>query len=78
MPVSAVINSRETLHARGESRAPRRVPLVLRHQQSKSSDTNMLMLAHSAARPLWPVVFFVPWLLLGVSYLIEAVRHRHP
>jgi hypothetical protein len=38
----------------------------------------MFMLAHSAARPLWPVLFFLPWLFLGVTYLIEAVRHRHP
>jgi hypothetical protein len=40
--------------------------------------TKMLMLAHAAARPLWPVVFFLPWLVLGITYLIEAVRHRHP
>jgi hypothetical protein len=38
----------------------------------------MFTLAHAAARPLWPVLLFLPWLLLGVTYLLEAVRHRHP
>jgi hypothetical protein len=38
----------------------------------------MLMFSHGGFRPLWPVVFFLPWLILGIMYLIDAVRHRHP
>jgi len=35
------------------------------------------MFAHSAFRPLWPVVFFLPWLLVGAAYILEAlVQHR--
>jgi len=34
------------------------------------------MFAHSAFRPLWPVVFFLPWLLVGVAYIFEALLRR--
>lgn len=34
------------------------------------------MFAHSAFRPLWPVIFFVPWLLVGAAYILEALLHR--
>ncbi|HYL71699.1 MAG TPA: hypothetical protein VEY89_10410, partial [Candidatus Dormibacteraeota bacterium] len=34
------------------------------------------MFAHSAFRPLWPVVFFLPWLLVGAAYILEALLHR--
>ena len=31
------------------------------------------MFAHSEFRPLWPVVFFLPWLLVGMAYSVEAL-----
>lgn len=35
------------------------------------------MFAHSAFRPLWPVVFFLPWLLVGAAYVLEGLLQRH-
>jgi hypothetical protein len=29
--------------------------------------------AHAGFRPMWPVILFLPWLLLGVAYLITGV-----
>jgi len=34
------------------------------------------MFATAGFRPLWPVILFVPWLILGIAYLVESVRHR--
>ena len=34
------------------------------------------MLTHHGFRALWPVVFFLPWLLLGSAYLSGGVLHR--
>ena len=31
------------------------------------------MFAHAGFRPLWPVVFFLPWFLLGVAYIFQAL-----
>ena len=35
-----------------------------------------VMFAHSGYRPLWPLIFFLPWLLLGSAYLGGWVLHR--
>jgi hypothetical protein len=32
------------------------------------------MLAHAGFKPLWPVVLFTPWLVLGLGYLLRSVR----
>jgi hypothetical protein len=32
------------------------------------------MLAHAGLRPLWPVMLFAPWLILGVALLLRAAR----
>jgi hypothetical protein len=34
------------------------------------------MFMHAGLRPLWPVIAFVPWLFLGVGYLLQAARHK--
>jgi hypothetical protein len=34
------------------------------------------MFAHSGYRPLWPLIFFLPWLFLGSAYLGEWALHR--
>ena len=34
------------------------------------------MFAHSGYRPLWPLIFFLPWLVLGSAYLGEWALHR--
>ena len=34
------------------------------------------MFAHSGYRPLWPLIFFLPWLFLGTAYLGEWALHR--
>jgi hypothetical protein len=34
------------------------------------------MVEHEGLRPLWPVIFFLPWVFVGVAYLLEAVLHR--
>jgi hypothetical protein len=36
----------------------------------------LTMFATAGFRPLWPVVFFLPFLILGIAYLVESVRHR--
>jgi len=39
----------------------------------------MSVFVHTGFRPLWPVLFFLPWFFLGVAYLVESVLHRrHP
>jgi hypothetical protein len=32
------------------------------------------MLAHHGLRPLWPVMLFAPWLVLGLALLLRAMR----
>jgi hypothetical protein len=32
------------------------------------------MFAHAGLRPLWPVMLFAPWLVLGVALLLRAMR----
>lgn len=32
------------------------------------------MLAHAGLRPLWPVMLFAPWLVLGLACLLQALR----
>jgi hypothetical protein len=29
---------------------------------------------HVGLRPLWPVMLFAPWLLLGLACLLQALR----
>lgn len=34
------------------------------------------MFSHAGPRPFWPaIIIFMPWLLLGVGYLVSAARH---
>lgn len=34
------------------------------------------MFMHAGIRPLWPVIAFVPWLILGAGLLLYAAVHR--
>jgi tetratricopeptide (TPR) repeat protein len=34
------------------------------------------MFMHAGFRPLWPVILFLPWVLLGAAYLLESALHR--
>lgn len=34
------------------------------------------MFMHAGLRPLWPVIAFVPWLMLGVGLLLHAAAQR--
>ena len=36
------------------------------------------MFAHAGFRPLWPVIFFVPWLLLGLAFLLQSMHRPAP
>jgi hypothetical protein len=36
----------------------------------------MFLQAHAGIRHLWPVIFFLPWLIIGVVFLVESVLHR--
>jgi len=36
------------------------------------------MFTHAGYRPLWPVIFFLPWIGLGIAYLAEVLVHRGP
>ena len=36
----------------------------------------MFWQAHTGIRHLWPVIFFLPWLLIGIVFLVESVLHR--
>jgi hypothetical protein len=31
-----------------------------------------MLFAETGFRPLWPVIFFLPWLLVGIAYLFAA------
>jgi len=35
------------------------------------------MYVHGGFRALWPVIFFLPWVFLGVAYLLEWMLQRH-
>jgi hypothetical protein len=34
------------------------------------------MFVHTGFRPLWPVIFFLPWFLLGIAYILQAIPRR--
>src|SRR5947208_1783724 len=34
-----------------------------------------MIFQHEGFRALWPVVFFLPWFLVGVAYLVAAMVH---
>lgn len=34
------------------------------------------MFMHAGLRPLWPVIAFLPWLVVGVTCLVYAATHR--
>jgi hypothetical protein len=34
------------------------------------------MFAHVGTRALWPAIFFLPWLSVGIAYLFQWLRHR--
>lgn len=34
------------------------------------------MFIHTALRPLWPVIGLIPWVTVGVWYLLQAVRQK--
>lgn len=34
------------------------------------------MFVHTGFRPLWPVIFFLPWFLLGAAYILQAIPRR--
>jgi hypothetical protein len=34
------------------------------------------MFLHAAYRPLWPAMVFLPWLFLGLAYLVRALRRQ--
>jgi hypothetical protein len=33
------------------------------------------MFGHAAFRPLWPVIFFLPLVLVGLAFLVESLLH---
>ena len=34
------------------------------------------MFVHAAGfRPLWPVILFLPWLLVGIAWLVRSLSH---
>jgi hypothetical protein len=34
------------------------------------------MFVHTGVKHFWPAVFVLPWMLLGIAYLVESVLHR--
>ena len=34
------------------------------------------MFAHVGTKALWPTIFFLPWLSVGIAYLFQWLRHR--
>ena len=34
------------------------------------------MFASAAYRPLWPVIVFLPWFIIGVAYLVKALSEK--
>jgi hypothetical protein len=66
-----IVSSREIQRARSVARTlvPPRLPLKRRTVE------RVWMFEHEGFRPLWPVIFFLPWLLVGVGYLLESVLH---
>jgi hypothetical protein len=39
-------------------------------------EEEIIMFLHAGPRPLWPIIVFLPWLLLGFAYLIESLLRR--
>src|SRR5215469_5431263 len=36
-----------------------------------------MLFQHAGYRSLWPVIAFLPWLAVGIAYLVMAMFHRH-
>ena len=34
------------------------------------------MFEHGGFRPLWPVIFLLPWFLVGTASLLKSLRHQ--
>jgi hypothetical protein len=34
------------------------------------------MFSHGGYKPLWPIIFFIPWLYIGAAMLRESFRQR--
>jgi hypothetical protein len=49
--------------------------LVLCHRRDYLESTEVVgMFEHVGMKPLWPVIFFLPWVSLGFAYLLASVR----
>ncbi|HXR89737.1 MAG TPA: hypothetical protein VN750_05585 [Steroidobacteraceae bacterium] len=35
-----------------------------------------MLLQHAGLRTLWPVLLFIPWVLVGVAFLAKAIQGR--
>jgi len=35
-----------------------------------------MLLQHAGLRTLWPVMLFLPWVLVGVAFLVKAIHGR--
>ena len=33
-----------------------------------------MLFVHAGLRPLWPVILFVPWFLMGLAFLVQSGR----
>jgi hypothetical protein len=36
----------------------------------------MFLQGHLGIRHLWPALLFLPWVLIGLAYLVESTLHR--
>lgn len=36
----------------------------------------MFLEAPSGVRHLWPVIFLLPWFIIGAAFLVESILHR--
>jgi hypothetical protein len=35
-----------------------------------------MMFVHTGLKHFWPAIFVLPWMFLGIAYLVGSVRHR--
>jgi hypothetical protein len=67
-----IVSSRETQHVLNAARTLLLQQLAFEHRTSET----LRMFVHTGFKAFWPAIFLLPWLFLGIAYLVESVRHR--
>jgi len=73
-PHCPIVSSREMRHMLTAART------LLLGQVDFGQRTNeaLRMFVHTGLKHFWPAIFVLPWMFLGIAYLVESVLHRRP